>query len=138
MGLEVESLAVQGQRLVRSYLAAGIQEWTGETAAGVEGFSYAFGAYAAGSLWGKVRMAPGLSRGGDERRPYIIAHVLEGGGYGGTRDTGHKTKARGGKWTRGKTQHRKAIHEFRNATKVLKLRAAEVRADLTKDLNDGE
>jgi hypothetical protein len=137
IGAEVEGLAVEGQRLVRSYLAAGIQDWTGETAEGVEGFSYARGMYASGSLWGKVRMAPNLTRGGDKERPYIIARVLESGGYGGHKGETYRTRSgrRRTRWVKGHAHNRKAIHEFRQAYRILKLRAAEVREDLTRDLD---
>lgn len=135
IGVEVEGLAVEGQRVVRSYLAAGIKDWTGETARIVEAHSYATGMHAAGSLFAKVRMEPGQARDGDAERPYIIAHVLESGGYGGQKLQSGDGKRRKTKWQRGTRQQRRAIHEFRNAYRTLKARAAAIRADLTRGLD---
>jgi len=134
MGGAVSGLATDGRALVSAYLEAGIRDWTGQTASGIEAVSYAKGMYASGSLWGKVRMAPGLSRDGNAQRPYIVNHVLEGGGYGGTRrSVGKRTK-----WTRGRLHQRKALHQWRNTTRELKARAESIRVDLTKDLDSGE
>lgn len=140
----VEELAEAGAAEVRSVLAAEIRRPTGFTAAGVEGFAYKHGFYATGSLYGKVRMRPGLRRGGSrshpaERVPYIVARVLEGGHYGGQRgtrvDVGRGFRARRrSSWTAGSRQGRRAIHQFARAARVLRRRAALLRADLTRDL----
>ena len=134
MGGAVSDLSLEGRQLVSAFLEAGIEHWTGQTASGVEAVSYARGMYASGSLWGKVRMAPGLSREGSSTRPYIINHVLEAGGYGGGRAMNSRGRM---KWKRGTRHQRKALHQWRNTTRELKARAGAIRVDLTRQLEDG-
>ena len=134
MGGAVSGLATDGRALVSAYLEAGIRDWTGQTASGIEAVSYARGMYASGSLWGKVRMAPGLSRDGNAQRPYIVNHVLEAGGYGGGRAMNARGKV---KWSRGHRHQRKALHQWRNTARELRARAERIRVDLTKDLDNG-
>ncbi len=142
----VDELSQQGAELVRQNLRSGIRRPTGFTAGAIEGGSMTrtrivTGARV-GSIFGKVRMKPGMSRGGSaaapaDRVPYIIERVLESGHYGGQRGSiiGPTGKRRKTNWYAGRTQKkRRAIHQFRDAYRVLKVRAAAIRADLTRGL----
>lgn len=95
---------------------------TGFTARGVEGFAYnarhRSGAPVT-SVYGKVRMKPGLSRGGSARWPaarvpYVVNRVLESGNYAG--------------------HPRHPHHQFRKAAARLRAYSRAIRIDLTKGL----
>jgi len=150
----LEDLALLGERYVQQNLRIGIENPTGFTEGAVEGFTYKRQRIGSGmtvqSIYGKVRMKPGLSRhpGSSRypasRRPYIINSVLEGGGYGGSRSRPSITISRKGKlrkrssaWVSGTRQQRHAVHQWRDAYKALNREARIISKDLTAGLEAG-
>ena len=135
---QVRLLTEDGQRLVRE----GVKPLhpTGYTRAHVEGHWYNAGR-PLGSLYGKVRMEPKLSRPPDSsggRRPYIVAAVLESGRRGGIHGISVSMTSRG---TRSRQTFRQgarkqaALWMFRDASRALQLKADQIRAELlTKGL----
>lgn len=142
MGEYVERLAVEGAKMVRARLAAGIKRSTGFTSAGVEGFSYKAGR-PWGSLYGKVRMREGLSRGTgsagwpSDRVPYVVNAVLESAGYGGAQGavTSKRTGKTRNRWIAGKRHSRTAVRQWRSSYRELKALNARASVDLTRDLD---
>jgi hypothetical protein len=121
----VDELSKEGARIVRQNLRAGIHTWSGDTAAGVEGGALKrtqlLTGAEVGSIFGRVRMEPGMApRGAGSARwpaarvPYIISAVLDGGGYAG--------------------HPRRPIGHFRKAATTMRRIARAIRADLTKGL----
>jgi hypothetical protein len=130
---EVQRLTAEGQRLVQEGVKP--QHPTGYTRSHVEGKYYNQGR-PLGSLYGKVRMEPGLSRPPDStggRRPYIVAAVLESGRSGGTQGIRVSMSSRGTRarstWKQG-AKRQAALWMFRNAARVLQQHADAIRADL--------
>jgi hypothetical protein len=119
----VDELSKEGARIVRHNLRAGIHTWSGDTAAGVEGGALKrtqlFTGAEVGSLYGRVRMEPGMQPRGSganaARVPYIINAVLESGAY-----RGHP---------------RRGIWQFKNAAKTMRRLARAIRKDLTQGLD---
>lgn len=120
----VEWVAKQGPRLVARELAD-LRNPTGFTAGNVEGFAYKRTRIVTGapvaSLYGKVRLKPGLNRGGSpgwpsDRVPYVINSVLETGRWRGEKG--------------GRVEHR----QFRRAAVRLRGYVRAIRIDLTKGL----
>jgi hypothetical protein len=135
----VHQLTEEGQRLVQEGVKP--QHPTGYTRSHVEGKYYNQGR-PLGSLYGKVRMEPGLSRPPDStggRRPYIVASVLESGRSGGTRGISVSMSSRGTRVRETRKQGAKrqaALWMFRNATRILQQRADQIRADvMTKGID---
>jgi hypothetical protein len=129
----VHRLTEEGKALVQ----AGVKPMhpTGYTRSHVEGKWYNEGR-PLGSLYGKVRMEPGLTRTPDStggRRPYIIAAVLESGRSGGTRGIRVSMSSRGTRarstWKQG-AKRQAALWMFRDAARVLQQHADAIRADL--------
>jgi hypothetical protein len=116
----VEWLAKQGPGLVARNLPT---TGSGFTARGIEGFAYKRTRIITGapvaSLYGKVRMKPGLSRGGSAgwpaaRVPYVVNRVLESGSYAG--------------------HPRRPHYQFKKAAARLRAYSRAIRIDLTKGL----
>lgn len=139
----VDALAKDGMRMVQENMARGIHggAWL---RAGVEGDAMhrhdLMSGSEVGSLYGRVRMKPGLDHAPgstaypSSRVPYIVNRVLESGHYGGTR-VSRSVKKTG--WKYGRTQRaRKAVHQWRDAYRTMKEKAAAIRADLVKGLDD--
>jgi hypothetical protein len=129
----VHRLTEEGKALVQEGVKP--QHPTGYTRSHVEGKYYNAGR-PLGSLYGKVRMEPGLTRLPDStggRRPYIIAAVLESGRSGGTRGISVTMSSRGTRarstWKQG-AKRQAALWMFRNAARVLQQHADAIRADL--------
>ena len=119
----VDELSKEGALIVRHNLRSGIHTWSGDTAAGVEGGALKrtqmFTGAEVGSIYGRVRMEPGMQPRGSganaARVPYIIASVLESGKYGG--------------------HPRRGIWQFKKAATTMRRLARAIRKDLTQGLD---
>jgi len=135
---QVRLLTEEGKRLVQE----GVKPLhpTGYTRAHIEGHWYNEGR-PLGSLYGKIRMEPKLSRPPDStggRRPYMIASVLESGRRGGIYGISVSMTSRGTRsrqtFTPG-ARKQAALWMFRDASRTLQLKADRIRAELlTKGL----